>query len=220
MIYLTPSRPPYLTPRLRLRHFTPADGPLLLALNSDPVVMRWINGGRPTTMAVIEETALPGMINSGEQRPGVGAFVAISRKTEEPVGWITLRPSADDPAALVLGYRLLRDYWGRGLAAEGASALLDLALGSGKWERITATTYEENIASQRVMAKLGMTLKRRFRYTPAELQRLEPHDDGEIDLWPGEDVEYEITQKTWLNQEKHAKLPISEKKLAKSVDKN
>ncbi|NEE55385.1 GNAT family N-acetyltransferase, partial [Streptomyces sp. SID8455] len=37
------------TDRLVLRRFTDADAPVLLALDNDPEVMRYINGGRPTT---------------------------------------------------------------------------------------------------------------------------------------------------------------------------
>lgn len=52
----------YGTGRMTLRPFTgtAADAALVLALDSDPEVMRWINGGRPTTPRTVRERTLPG----------------------------------------------------------------------------------------------------------------------------------------------------------------
>ena len=50
------------TERLRLRRFTEADADHLFALDNDPEVMRYLNGGMPTPRAVVETEILPGFM--------------------------------------------------------------------------------------------------------------------------------------------------------------
>ena len=68
------------TERLLLRQFTPDDVDNLVALDGDPEVMRYINGGRPTPRAEIEHDYLPAFLRYYERfsgrlrhRPGAGA---------------------------------------------------------------------------------------------------------------------------------------------------
>ena len=49
-----------------------------------------------------------------------------------------------------------RALWGRGLATEGARAALDFGFGSLGLERIIARYHTDNVASGRVMQKIGM----------------------------------------------------------------
>ncbi len=51
------------TDRLVLRAFTAADTDRLLALDNDPEVMRFINGGRPTSRQAIETRTLPRLLH-------------------------------------------------------------------------------------------------------------------------------------------------------------
>jgi RimJ/RimL family protein N-acetyltransferase len=50
------------TDRLVLRSFTRADADHLLALDNDPGVMRFINGGRPTSREAIQAQTLPRLL--------------------------------------------------------------------------------------------------------------------------------------------------------------
>lgn len=59
---------------------------------------------------------------------------------------------------------------------------------------VTATTYSENTASIRVMEKLGMRLKRRFRYSPEELAQQDTGGAAPGELWDGDDLEYVLEQ--------------------------
>jgi RimJ/RimL family protein N-acetyltransferase len=56
-----------------------------------------------------------------------------------------------------VGYCLHPDFWGRGLATEAVRALLDLGFGTLELERIFALTIVENVASWRLMERIGMT---------------------------------------------------------------
>jgi RimJ/RimL family protein N-acetyltransferase len=65
-----------------------------------------------------------------------------------------------------LGYRLKRSLWGRGLATEGSSALLRKGFEEMKYPKICARTLVHNLASQRVMQKIGLHFERHFTYPP------------------------------------------------------
>ena len=53
-------------------------------------------------------------------------------------------------------WRLLPEFWGRGLATEAAEAVLKMADGSLSLERIYAFAVVHNLPSLRVMQKIGM----------------------------------------------------------------
>jgi len=141
------------TAQLRLRPIQDTDVDALLALDSDPEVMKYISGGQPTTRRDYEEL-LPRMMAYG---PGpIGYFAAMLRTEKRFVGWFHLRPSVVDPEILELGYRLAASVWGRGLATEGSLALLHNAFGPLEQVAVDACTVPENAASIAVMQKCGM----------------------------------------------------------------
>ena len=188
----------FYTPHLRLRRFTADDADHLFALDNDPEVMRYLNGGELVSRDAIVRDILPTFLKVDEDRPGLGFHAAEDRATAEFVGWFVLRLTGE-PGEAALGYRLRREAWGRGLATEGARALVDWGFRELGLRRVVATTYEQNLASIRVMEKLGMTLIRRFRYTPEEIASGDTMaiDVESIDIWDGDDVEYGVTRETW-----------------------
>jgi RimJ/RimL family protein N-acetyltransferase len=189
------------TGRLVLRRCTSDDADHLYALDNDPEVMRYINGGTPTPRAVIEREMLPTFVRCDPRRPWAGFWAAVERASGEWLGWFSLRPSGADPAVAVLGYRLRRAAWGQGYATEGARALIDKAFAEWGLRRVVATTYEENRASRRVMEKAGMSLARRFRYTPEEIARSDTFHAEPAEVWDGDDVEYAVERAAWARLE-------------------
>lgn len=151
------------TERLVLRRFTEDDVDALVELDSDPDVMLYINGGKPTPREEIESDVLPAFLGYYERFAGYGFWAAIERATGEFVGWFHLRPQArDTDTEPELGYRLRKTAWGSGFATEGSRALIDAAFTSYGATRVYAETMAVNIASRRVMEKCGMTLRREF----------------------------------------------------------
>jgi [ribosomal protein S5]-alanine N-acetyltransferase len=78
-----------------------------------------------------------------------------------------------DPAGMTasIGYNVARPHWGRGIATEAVSAVLRYGFETLKLHRIFATADERNLASIRVMQKLGMKHEatlRRHRYYRGE----------------------------------------------------
>jgi RimJ/RimL family protein N-acetyltransferase len=59
-----------------------------------------------------------------------------------------------------IGWRLRREFWGHGYATEGARAVLRWAFQDRNLDRLISIRHVDNIASGRVMAKLGFTLER------------------------------------------------------------
>jgi RimJ/RimL family protein N-acetyltransferase len=185
------------TARLVLRRFTRDDLDDLVELNSDPGVMRFINGGIPTPRNMVERTILPGYLAEYQRHPDFGHWAAIERRSGAFLGYLGLELEegrARGDAAL--GYRMRSSVWGKGYATEGARAVIRKAFTELGVERVIAVTYEENLASRRVMEKLGMRLVRTFRMTADDLLA-----DGNyypsLDLWDGDDVEYALERREW-----------------------
>ena len=179
------------TERLVLRRFTGADVDYLFDLDSDPEVMRFLTGGKPTPREVIRDETLPRILHYYERFAGFGFWAAIERSTGDFLGWFEFRPqegSGTDEAEL--GYRLRRSAWGRGYATEGSRALIRKGFSELGVRRVVAETMAVNIASRRVMEKAGLTLERTFhRSWPNPIEGAE---QGE--------VEYALTKADWERQ--------------------
>jgi RimJ/RimL family protein N-acetyltransferase len=138
------------TAHLTLAPCSPDDCADFIALERDPEVMRFLNGGHPV------DRALEGPEATFLMPTGTEPHVWTARRTNNGgfVGWFCLWPESDVLAEL--GYRLHRMEWGQGFASEGATALVNWGFKSAGYDRIIATTMAVNQASRRVMEKLGM----------------------------------------------------------------
>jgi RimJ/RimL family protein N-acetyltransferase len=187
------------TERLVLRRFTAADIDDLFELHNDPAVMRFLNGGKPTPRATVERETLPAFLRSYERHPGFGVWVAEEKASGAFLGWFAFGATARSrPEEAELGYRLRRAAWGRGYATEGARALIRLGFTELGVQRVVASTYQDNLASRRVMKKAGLSLVRTYRMTTAELRANDStaHEASEP-LWDGDDVEYALRKADW-----------------------
>ena len=142
------------TDRLVLRRLTVDDAALLRQLwaERDPRVPphRRIDAeGRPTLEGVADQ------IRAQLEDPGLGLLAVVRKDTGEVVGYCGLtvrgRGSADEPE---LAYELLRAAHGRGYATEAGRAVVSWA-GAAGHERLWAGVRDWNVASRRVLAKLG-----------------------------------------------------------------
>ena len=154
------------TKRMILRDIESADEQNLLELDSDPEVMKYLTNGLPHTRVEIRQT----LFRMGEMRVHhsgkFGYWAAIEKSTSKFMGWFHFRPRFKDPTnttIIELGYRLKKDFWGQGYATEGSLALLDKGFNQLGVEKVFATTMKKNIASQRVMEKVGMKFDKEFR---------------------------------------------------------
>jgi len=148
------------TERLLLRRFTQNDVGNLVDLDGDSEVMRFINGGKPTTREEIENKVLPAFFSYYDRYEGYGFWAAIERSTGEFLGWFHFRPEEgagpDEPE---LGYRLHRSAWGQGYATEGSRALIRKGFTELGVERVVASTMAVNNGSRSVMEKGGPEIR-------------------------------------------------------------
>lgn len=190
------------TERLLLRQFTPADVDNLVELDSDPAVMRYLNGGTPTPRDVIERDILPRFLRSYARGDGFGRWAAIEKATGAFLGWFSFQPHDDaHPDDVELGYRLRKAAWGRGYATEGARALIRKGFTELGVRRVYATTYQDNLASRRVMEKAGLTFVRAYRPTLEDLAAVGTFQPAAADVWDGDEVEYALEKSAWEQRE-------------------
>ncbi|MBA2716077.1 MAG: GNAT family N-acetyltransferase [Propionibacteriales bacterium] len=86
------------TERLTLRRFGADDADLLIELDSDPAVMRFLTGGNPTTTEDVRGRDLPSILAGYEKWGGkFGLFAAQEKDRSSFIGWFHLRPEQGGP---------------------------------------------------------------------------------------------------------------------------
>jgi RimJ/RimL family protein N-acetyltransferase len=144
------------TTRLILRPWRDTDLPLFAEQNADPVVMRYLVG--PLTRAQSDDYAAQAARHLAEtgygkwavEAPGVAPFIGA-------VGLSRVKFEASFTPAVEVAWRLHRNYWGRGYATEAARAAIEDGFTRVGLSEIVALTALGNLASQRVMQRVGMT---------------------------------------------------------------
>lgn len=143
------------TDRLLLRQWNSADLEPFADLNADPRVMEYF----PATLSRKESDALAERIRSRLEGQGWGLWAVSIPDTVNFIGFIGLsQPSFDAhfTPAVEVGWRLAFDYWGKGYATEGATAVLAYGFDTLKLEEIVSFTAVQNQRSRHVMEKIGM----------------------------------------------------------------
>jgi len=161
---------PFLTTeRLVLRRLTPHDLQELFELDSDPEVVRWANpGGRTTSYEEMRDHELSRLLSYYDRYDSYGFYAAEDKLTDEFLGWFFLRPVTIDGQPpeefedVELGYRLNRRAWGKGYATEGSKALIEKCFSELDAERVIADVIVDNVASARVLEKIGFRAMKRF----------------------------------------------------------
>lgn len=176
------------TRRLVLRQFTESDLDDLVELDADPQVMQFINGGRPTPRVWLETQLLPMYLGQYAAGDRYGRWAAVAKSTADFLGVFHFRPAVDRPPdEPELGFRLRRSAWGQGLASEGSRALIDKGFGEFGAQRVVAQTMVVNVASRRVIEKVGLRPVRTFFMEWPHY--IEGSEHG--------DIEYAITRSEW-----------------------
>jgi RimJ/RimL family protein N-acetyltransferase len=158
------------TERLILREILPSDIEGLFELDSDPEVHRYL-GNKPIT----DKAQIVDVINFIRQQyhdNGIGRWAIIDKKSNDFIGWIGLKFVTDlinnHKNYYDLGYRLIRKYWGQGIATETAIASLDYAFDILKVEEVYAAASCQNIGSNKILQKVGLSLIEIFYYEDIE----------------------------------------------------
>lgn len=130
------------------------DYPYLCQLESDPEVMQFFGGARDRE--AVKQWMLK--LLAHYEKHGLGYGLAFCKQTHELIGRCGLNKLEfnDNAKDVEIGYFIARKYWNQGYATELASGILTYAGDILKLDSTVATIDPENIASQKIVSKLGM----------------------------------------------------------------
>ena len=141
------------TERLHLRKINPEDAPFVFELLNSPGWLKYIGDRGISDLkkaeAYIEERYLPSYKN------GLGNFIVVHKGSGKPIGSCGLykRDNLEYPD---IGFAFLPEFLGKGYGYEAASAMLKYALTDLKLEKVLGFTVDYNVASIKLLEKLGL----------------------------------------------------------------
>jgi len=141
------------TERLLLRAFAPDDVEAVHAYAGDPEVCRYTDWGPNTpdqSAAFVDELQAA---SAAEQADSLTWAVTAAGNV---VGACSVTVTSRQHRRGVMGYVLAHTHWGQGYATEAAAAVLRFAREELGLQRVEATCRPDNVASQRVLRKIGM----------------------------------------------------------------
>jgi [ribosomal protein S5]-alanine N-acetyltransferase len=142
------------TPRLALREMTHGDLDFVAEMLADPEVMRYY----PKCYSRMEAEAWLRRMLDRYARDGHALWLVQDRVTEQPLGQVgLLMQTVNGIAEPEVGYLIHRPFWRRGYASEAADATRDYAFRSLGKPHVISLIRPENLPSQGVARKLGMS---------------------------------------------------------------
>jgi RimJ/RimL family protein N-acetyltransferase len=146
--------PPLTTERLLLRQRHLDDVAAIVRMNTDPEVMRFVGDGRMPDPVELEKRTRERV--GTDFGLGLGYWsVSPRERPADYLGYVVLSP-VPESADIEISYGIRRDAWGHGFATEASRAGLDFAFRVRALPEVVALVYPANLASQRVIAKLGL----------------------------------------------------------------
>jgi RimJ/RimL family protein N-acetyltransferase len=148
--------------RISLRELAADDFDAVVEYSVDEAVARYQDWQSHTAEAA--KDFLDRAIAAAQQSPRRAyGFAVVERATSLVIGdaWVGIDSVPNRRAEI--GYTLRRDRWNRGLGTEAARLLLAFGFDELAMHRIEATTRPENVASTRVLEKIGMSYEGRLR---------------------------------------------------------
>ncbi len=160
------------TSRLILRKFLQSDLQALAPILANPLVMKFSTMGIYSTSQT--EKAIDNFIDS-YNRFGFGLCAVILKESDLLIGYCGLAiDRIDDRDEPEIGYRLDSNFWGKGFATEAALASIQYGFERIELSYILGAAQRKNIASVRVLEKIGMTFDREiiFRGVPMDCYKI------------------------------------------------
>lgn len=174
------------TKRLILRQWRKSDFPLFAAMNADPVVMEQF----PNALTTAESDEFAQRIADHIEQQGWGLWAVEHKSTKQFMGFVGLQESWSGlpfPVEKEIGWRLAKEYWGKGFATEAAQAVLQFAFKNLGLEKVISFTSISNKASRKVMERINM-LNSQMNFMHPKL----PRDNSLC-----EHVYYQISKNQW-----------------------
>jgi len=141
------------TPRLLLRRFTVDDRAWLGELYADPEVTRYLGGVRQPD--AVDQLLRERILDYYDTHPGFGIWMTVERDTGHRAGFHLLN-NIQGESIIQVGFALAKWAWGRGYGTEMATAVLRHGFVTMKLENIAGMASLGNLASQRVLERIGL----------------------------------------------------------------
>lgn len=154
------------TERLALRHAAAEDAEFMLRLLNEPSFIRFIGDRGVRTLDDAQRYIADRLVGSYE-RHGYGLYVVERREEPGPIGICGL-VKRDALLDADIGFAFLPEFWSAGYAHESAAAVKQYALGTLGLPRLLAITNDDNVASIRLVEKLGLEFVRMLELSPGE----------------------------------------------------
>lgn len=150
-------RKPLYTERFILKPLSREHLNLLIELFTDTEVMRYVAAKPYTPMKAAAHAKV--IIPYEETRASLGTWAVHDKASTTVHGWVALQKLGAD---IEVGFRIRRSSWGKGVATEGGSRLVDYCFQDLALEHVVAITWKRNLASQRVIEKIGLRLEKEY----------------------------------------------------------
>lgn len=144
------------TKRLLLREWKDEDIEPLARMNDDPKVVRYL-------ARLADRNAIEVWINTQREhfkKHGYGLWALQRSDVSGCIGFcglVNVPYQAHFTPAVEIAWRLYPDWWGRGYATEAAVAALAFGFQNLKLNQIVANAAADNVASRRLMERIGMS---------------------------------------------------------------
>ncbi len=160
--------PTITTENLTLRPLTMADLDAMFRVFSERDMLKYLPNPNPPTIDRAQRM-IETQIQQWKQY-GLGSWGVVPHGETELAGWNGLQylPETNETE---VGYMLSRKFWGRGFSTDGARAGLEFGFKTLGLDQIVGLVHPENIASQRVLIKCGMTFTYQASYFGMEMFR-------------------------------------------------
>jgi len=154
---------PVRTARLTIRPAVPADLPRLYEIRSQPAVTHWLTGRTTSYDDYVERYGAPARMSRTLIVANEAGLVGdLMLQVESPWSQAEANAEAENTQA-ALGWCLDPAHAGCGYATEAAAELLRLCFEELGLRRVVAGAFADNVASIRVMEKIGMRIESRTR---------------------------------------------------------
>ena len=144
------------TERLLMREFTLEDIDAVYEFQTNPDVIRFMGGDGAVKVRADAERIIREIWFAEYKRYGYARYAMVHKGDQRVIGFCGFKfePEAGLPD---IGYRMLPEYWGQGLATEAARAVIDYARRVLGVEKFFGEVVEQNVASINVLEKLGLS---------------------------------------------------------------
>lgn len=147
--------------RLHLRKYSPDDLETFISILSNPNTIKYLPSNEPWPRAKVEKWLLGSRAHWVKE--GFGWWILEHKIDERAIGWCGLQKLESTGEVEVL-YLLAEEYWGQGLATEGAKLSIEYGFNSVGLDEIIGLVLEGNLASIRVLEKAGLSFRERAEY--------------------------------------------------------